>query len=181
MLSWNVFDSIILLTDPLLLISFWGKLRISGVVLMGYLGLFTRSMKDDCLVLDVAKNKSLARRFKYQLISIEVNYTFINTIWIIVSIWFVYDLSLNNKFSNSVMKVFLVCIFIISHFYQFTINVVQIGLFMLLPQLILIIIATILVKSGKIEISNGSCCHSNCFKIIVSDWELSNLYQITEM
>ena len=28
----------------------------------------------------------------------------------------------------------------------------------------------IVVKNGKIEICNGSCCHSNCFKIInVSD------------
>ena len=47
----------------------------------------------------------------FQLVNIEVNYTFIQTIWIIVSIRFVYDFSLSYKFINSVSKVFFTCIF----------------------------------------------------------------------
>ena len=48
------------------------------MLLMDFLGVFTDSMEDDCLVLGVAKDKSLVRIF--QLFNIEINNTFINTI-----------------------------------------------------------------------------------------------------
>ena len=72
----------------------------------------------------------------FHLFNIEINNTFINTIWIIVSTWFVYDISLNNKFINSVVKVFFACIFKICRFYQFIINLAEIGAFMLFLQMI---------------------------------------------
>ena len=109
----------------------------------------------------------------FHLFNIEINNTFINTIWIIVSTWFVYDISLNNKFINSVVKVFFACIFKICRFYQLIINLAEIGAFMLFLQMIK---NNIVVQNGKIIICNGSCCHSNCFKIINIDWELCNLY-----
>ena len=58
MLSLNVSDS-------LLVITFWGKLGVSGMVLMKFLGAFTRSVEDDSLVLGVAKDKSLAGRLEH--------------------------------------------------------------------------------------------------------------------
>ena len=70
MLSSNASDSIILLTDFLLLISFWGRLGASGMILVGLISVFTRSMEDDCLVLGVAKNKSLTGRLEYSNYSI---------------------------------------------------------------------------------------------------------------
>ena len=72
----------------------------------------------------------------FQLFNIEVNYIFISTIWITVSIWFAYDLSLNYKFINSVVKVFFACIFKIYRFYLFIINLAQIGVFILFLQII---------------------------------------------
>ena len=100
------------------------------------------------------------------------------TIQIIVSIWFVYDLSLNYKFINSVVKVFFTCIFKMYHFYQFITNLVQIGEFMLFPKIINNNKNTV-VKNGNFEICNGSCCHGNCSKIInLSNWELCTPYRL---
>ena len=70
MLSLNVCDSILLLTDSLLSISFGSKLGFSGMELMIFLGIFTDSMEDDCLVLGVAKEKSLAGRLEHSNFSI---------------------------------------------------------------------------------------------------------------
>ena len=43
---------------------------VSGILLVGCLGLFTDSMEDDCLVLDVTKDKSLAGMLEYYNCSI---------------------------------------------------------------------------------------------------------------
>ena len=40
------------------------------MLLMGFLGVFTDSMADDCLVLGVAKDKSVAGRLEYSNCSI---------------------------------------------------------------------------------------------------------------
>ena len=113
----------------------------------------------------------------FQLFNIDVNLALINMIWIIVSIWFVYDHSLNNKFINSIVKVFFACILRIS-FLSFIINLVQIGAFMLFPQFINNGKNTV-AKNDKIEIRNRSCCHSKFFKIVnFPAWELCNLYRL---
>ena len=65
MLSLNIWDSIIHLKDSLLSISFWGKSEDSGMLLMGFLGVFTDTMDDDCLVLGAVKDKSLAWWLEY--------------------------------------------------------------------------------------------------------------------
>ena len=72
MLLLNFCNSIILLKDSLLSISFSGKLGVSGMLLMGSLGVLTDSMDDDCLVLGVAKDKSLAGRLEYSNCSIKL-------------------------------------------------------------------------------------------------------------
>ena len=72
MLSLNFSNSIILLKDFLLSMSFSGKLGVSGMLLMGSLRVFTDSRDDDCLVLGVAKDKSLAGRLEYSNCSIKL-------------------------------------------------------------------------------------------------------------
>ena len=110
--------------------------------------------------------------------NIEVSYTYINTIWVIIPIWFVYDLFSNNKFISSVEKVFFACILKIYRFYQLIINLFQIGAFMFFLQIINNSKNTV-IKNGKIGICHETCCRSNSFKIInVSDWELCNLYRL---
>ena len=107
--------------------------------------------------------------------SIEISNTFINAIWIIVSIWFVYDLAMNNKFINSVAKVFFACVFKICFFLSVHYKACPDRAFMLFPQMINNS-KYLLVKNGKIDICNESCYHCNYFKIInVSGWELCNL------
>ena len=127
-----VSDSTIFLTDSLLLIFFWGKLGVSGMLLMGFLGAFTRSIENDCLVSSVAKVKSLAGRLEYSNRSILTS-TMLSITWYESSF---YDLSLNDKFINFVVNVFFASIFVIYRFYQFILNLVQIGAFMLFPQMI---------------------------------------------
>ena len=112
------------------------------------------------------------------MFNIEVSYTYINTIWVIIPIWFVYNLFSNNKFISSIEKVFFACILKIYRFYQFIINLVQIGAFMFFPQIINNSKNTV-INNGKIQICHETCCRSNCFKINnVSDWGLCNLYRL---
>ena len=122
------------------------------------------------LMLGVAREKSLAGRFEYSNYSILKSTTlllrryeslFLFGLFMMFS-WII------NKFINSVVKVFLACIFRIYSFYQFIINLAQISAFMLFTKMINKSKNTV-VKKGRIKICNGSCCHSNCFKVISAE------------
>ena len=121
-----------------------------------------------------SKRQVLARRLEYSNWSISKSTILSLTRY---ESWFLFDLSLNYKFINSVVKVFFNCIFRIYSFYQFIINFFQIGAFMF-PRIFNNSRNTVF-KNGKFEICNGSCCHSSCFKIInISEWEPCTPYRL---
>ena len=71
----NVSDLIILLTDYLLLISFLCKLGVSGMLLMGFLFVFTDSREDDCFLWCGQRKVAYKKVRIFQLFNIEINNT----------------------------------------------------------------------------------------------------------
>ena len=113
----NFSDSTILLTDSLLLIS-WGILGVSDMLLTRFLGVFTRSMWDDCLVLDVAKDKSLSGSIAYS------SWSILNSTTLVLARYessFLFGLFMN-KLINSIINVFVTYIFRNYRFYEFIIK-----------------------------------------------------------
>ena len=147
------------------LIPFWGKLWVFGMVLMGFLGLLTRSMEDHCLALSVAKDWSLPRRLEYSSWSVLKSTT----------------LSFKRYESSFLFGLFMIfpwvlsllipswkcslLVFSKSTFLSVRYESVRIDVFMLFVQIISNNKNTA-YKNCKFGICNGSCCHSNCFEII---------------
>ena len=100
----------------------------------------------------------------FQLVSIEVNYTFIQTIWIIVSVGlfmiFPWVLSLLIPSWKCSLLVFSKSTFLSVRYES-----VRIDVFMLFVQIISNSKNTA-YKNCKFGICDRSCCHSNCFEII---------------
>ena len=118
MVPVNLSDSIILLTDSLLWMSWWGILGISGMVLTKFLSVFTRSVGYDCLVLNVAKDKLLFGSIAYS------NWSILKSTILLLARYespFLFGLFMN-KLINSVVNVFFTCIFRNYRFYEFIIN-----------------------------------------------------------
>ena len=132
---------------------------------MGFLVEFTRSLKDDCLVLGVAKDNSLAERLEYSNWSILKTYILSLSVLSLIRYEssFLFGLfMIFHKLSSLIpsMKMLFIIVFRIYRFYQFIINLVQIGAFMLFSQIINIRYNTF-IKNGKFKICSGNCCHSN--------------------
>ena len=132
---------------------------------MGFLVEFTRSMKDDYLVLGVVKENLLTERLEYSSWSIFKTYILSLTVLSLIRYEssFLFGLfMIFHKLSSLIpsMKMLFIIVFRIYRFYHFIINLVQIDAFMLFSQIINIRNNTVL-KNGKFEIFNGNYCHSN--------------------
>ena len=155
MVPVNLSDWIILLTDSLLWMSWWGILGISGMILTKFLSVFTRSVGYDCLVLNVAKDKLLFESIAYS------NWPILKSTILLLARYespFLFGLFMN-KLINSVVNVFFTCIFRNYRFYEFIINMAKLVRLCCFAKL-LIRVKTLITKC-EFEIGNGRCFHSS--------------------